>query len=201
MDIEQFENAVHGLASALGQDWTATTDALDAAIARAQKHGLPVVGHALGDASAMQAAMVGVEVLAHTPTQPLGPATVAAWSGGAVITTLAAFGGSASARDNLAALREAGATVMYGTDLGNSSDAGIQVAEILAMQEAGMDGAAIVAAGTSTPASYWGMDELGSLESGKAASVLVLSDDPVSDPLVLSEPVMVWLDGVQVGGN
>ncbi|MEM7157064.1 MAG: amidohydrolase family protein [Myxococcota bacterium] len=176
-------------------------DAIAAAIARAGELGLPVVGHALGDASAMQAAAAGVEVLAHTPVEPLEVDTIAAWSSGVVISTLDAFGGSASARSNLTALRDAGTTVLYGTDLGNSQDAGIQAAELLALQEAGMDGAAILAAGTSAPASYWGLDELGSLDPGKRASVLVLSADPIEEPLVLSEPDMVYLDGVRVDGG
>ena len=48
----------------------------------------------------------------------------------------------------------AGATVLYGTDFGNTSHLGVDPAEIAALQAAGLDGAAILAAGTSAPAGY-----------------------------------------------
>ncbi|MCA9717177.1 MAG: amidohydrolase family protein [Myxococcales bacterium] len=169
--------------------------ALAAATARAHEHGLKVVTHALEDKHVQLARAAGVDVLGHTPVLPLEPATATGWGGRAVVTTLAAFGASQATLDNLGALRDAGATILYGTDLGNSQDAGIQAAELAAMMTAGLDGAAILAAGTLTPASYWGLDTLGSLEVGKAASVLVLDEDPVSAPMTLSAPAMVFMDG------
>ena len=54
----------------------------------------------------------------------------------AVVSTLAAFGGSPAAVDNLRRLHAAGATVLYGTDLGNTRDAGPSAEE-------------------PTPARYW----------------------------------------------
>ena len=62
--------------------------------ARARAHGLRIATHALDDAAAAEAAEAGADILAHTPVAPLAPATVRAWSGRAVITTLAAFGAS-----------------------------------------------------------------------------------------------------------
>ena len=59
----------------------------------------------------------------------------------------------------------------------------------------GLSGADILAAGTSTPAAYWGLSELGSLEVGKAASLLVLSADPTQKPEVLATPLVVIIDG------
>lgn len=89
--------------------------ALAAASARAHAFDLRVVSHALADADAARAAAAGSDALAHTPTDALSPATLDAWSGRAVISTLRAFGGGQAAIDNLAALRERGATVLYGT--------------------------------------------------------------------------------------
>ncbi len=102
------------------------------------------------------------------------------------------------ARQNLAGMRKAGATVLYGTDLGNTSTAAIDPGEITALLDAGLDGEAILEAGTSAPAAYWGFSDLGRIEEGKAASFLVLDRDPLEDPLALSEPVEVWMDGVRV---
>src|SRR6185312_8649165 len=87
------------------------------AVAAAHAHGLEVAVHALTEQSAARAAAAGVDILAHTPVEPLSDASVAAWRGRAVISTLAAFGGSDTAVDNLRRLRAAGATILYGTDL------------------------------------------------------------------------------------
>ena len=46
------------------------------------------------------------------------------------------------------------------------------------------------------PATFWGMDELGAIAPGKAASLLVLNDDPRSVPLTLAAPAAVFIDGV-----
>jgi imidazolonepropionase-like amidohydrolase len=113
-----------------------------------------------------------------------------------VISTLGAFGGAASTVDNLRALRAAGATVLYGTDFGNTRDTGIDREELRLLGEAGLDGAAILAAGTSTPAKVWAWTDLGGIEVGKAASLLVLDADPLVDASTLPRPVTVWIDGL-----
>ncbi len=168
---------------------------LRAVVEEAHRRGLKVVSHALGDHEASLAATVGVDALAHTPVELLDSRTIEAWGKGAVITTLSAFGGRSSTLDNLRRLQAAGATLLYGTDYGNTTTAGIDLQEILYLQEAGMSGAEILASGTSTPAAYWGFSELGSLEAGKAASLLVLSADPSKKPEVLASPLQVIIDG------
>jgi hypothetical protein len=126
-----------------------STEVLAAAVAHAHDRGLPVVAHALTDAEAAAAAAAGCDALAHTPVEPLTEATVAAWRGRAVISTLAAFGGGAAAIDNLRRLRAAGAVVLYGTDLGNRRVAGIDPVELDLLAAAGLDGAAVVEAMTT----------------------------------------------------
>ena len=167
-------------------------------VERAHGRQLPVTCHALGDDAAARAAAAGVDVLAHTPTASLTDDTVAAWSGRAVISTLSAFGGAATTVDNLRRLRAAGATVLYGTDLGNTRTAGIDPAEIRLLQEAGLDGPAIIEAATAAPAQLWGLADLGALTPGKSASLLVLTADPYEDPLTLATPEQVWIDGVRL---
>jgi hypothetical protein len=54
--------------------------------------------------------------------EPLAAQTIEAWRGRAVISTLSAFGGATATIENLKALRAAGVTVIYGTDLGNTRD-------------------------------------------------------------------------------
>ncbi len=173
--------------------------ALAGAADRAHELGLKVVSHALGDDSAMDAHAAGVDALAHTPTQPLGSATLDAWGTRAVISTLVAFGNGSATRANLLALHQRGATILYGTDLGNTSTVGIDGAELLAMQQAGLSPAQILAAGTTTPAAYWGLGDLGRIEAGATASFLILGDDPLVSVATLAQPERVFIAGAEVG--
>ncbi len=168
-----------------------------AAASEAHALGLKVSSHALSAALALQAAQGGADVLAHTPTEQLTTTAVELWSKRAVISTLRAFGGGAAAQANLAALAEAGATVLYGTDFGNTTDAGIDGAELQLMLSAGLSPQQILDAGTKTPAQFWGFDRLGSIEVGKDASLLVLGSDPLMDPTVLAQPDRVFIGGSQ----
>ena len=165
-----------------------------AAVAAAHARHLPVAVHALSDRAARLAADAGADLLAHTPVEPLAPATIAAWRGRAVVSTLAAFGGSPSAVANLRALRAAGATVLYGTDLGNLRDARPSPAELELLRAAGLDDAAITDAMTTAPARYWNLP-LGALAPGAEASLLALDRDPRIDATALLSPRAVWLRG------
>ena len=149
------------------------------AVAAAHAHHLKVAIHALSDAGALAGGRAGCDVLAHTPVEPLGPATIAAWRGRAVISTLAAFGGSGDAVANLRALRAAGLTVLYGTDLGNTREAGPNRDEISLLRKAGLDDAAITAAMTTAPLAFWGVTPAVELE---------LAGDPRRDVSVLLAP-------------
>lgn len=173
---------------------------LRAVVSRAHAHGLKVAAHALLERHAWVAAEAGVDVLAHTPVEPLRDATVAAWSGRAVISTLAAFGGDRETLDNLRRLREADATVLYGTDFGNRRTPGIDDLEIALLGQAGLDGAAILAAMTTTPRAYWGLAQ-GSLAVGAPASFLLVARDPTQEPAALAEPTAVFVAGERVRGE
>lgn len=164
------------------------------AIAHAHAKQLKVAVHALDDASAMLAATAGADLLAHTPAEPLQEATVTAWKGRAVISTLAAFG-APGAVDNLRRLRAAGCTVLYGTDLGNLRDAGPSAEEIGLLRKAGLDDAAIVAAMTTAPATYWKLPAIG---ANQEASFLLLDGDPRKDARRLLAPRAIWLRGRRV---
>ena len=142
---------------------------LDPALARiavsyAHKLGLKVAVHALGDDSVKLAADIDADVLAHTPVEPLSGDTIAAWRAKtqtrehAVISTLAAFGGSDDAVKNLERLRAAGLTVLYGTDLGNLRIDGVSAEEVGLLKRAGLDDKAVDAAMTTAPWRYWGFD-------------------------------------------
>ena len=174
---------------------------VQAVVKAAHAHQLKVYSHALDERNAARAAANDIDVLAHTPTEPLSEATLEAWKTRTVISTLSAFGGGSAALGNLRALRERGARVLYGTDFGNTRETTIQSSEITQLMSAGMDGESIVRAGTSLPAEFLGLADLGSLQVGKRASFLVLALDPRSDPHTLSQPLAVYVDGELVSAG
>jgi imidazolonepropionase-like amidohydrolase len=165
----------------------------------AHERGLKVVVHAMQSNAAGSpvtlAAGIGADVLAHVPIEPLSDVAIGFWSkpGRAVITTLAAFGGSDIAVENLRRLHAAGATILYGTDLGNLRDEGPSAAEIALMKKAGLDDAAIVASMTTSPIRFWGFDF--DFAAGKEATFFVLTADPRQDVNALLEPSVFFNRG------
>ncbi len=172
---------------------------LKAIVEQAHSHSLRVAAHAITDQAAMRAATAGVDVLAHTPTQRLSVATLAAWSGGAVISTLAAFQGSPVVLENLRLLREAGTTILYGTDLGYTTIAAVNGDELALLRKVGLDFDEILATATLAPAQYWGFEGFGRIVPGAKANLLVLDADPRDDLSTLSRPVAVFIEGTQMG--
>lgn len=170
-------------------------DEMKAIVDRAHEHGLRVVAHAITEKAAMRAAVAGVDVLSHTPTVKLSEATVAAWSKRAVISSLAVFKNAPVAVDNLRRLHEAGATILYGTDLGYSEVPAINLEELQQLEKAGLDAEAIIASVTETPARYWGMKGYGRIAEGARASLLVLDSDPRKDLSTLTRPVAIFVNG------
>jgi len=173
-------------------------DAVRAAVAEAHRRGLRVSVHALTDAAAARAGRLGADVLAHTPVEALSEETLALWADRAVVSTLDAFGGSDATVDNLRALRARGARVLYGTDYGNTVVSGVDPREVALLVAAGLDGDAILRAGTRDAADFWGFDDLGALAVGRAASFMLLTEDPRETPSTLGSPAGVWIRGAPV---
>lgn len=164
-------------------------------IARAHELDMRVFVHALGQAEARRAAILGFDVLAHTPVEALSDEIIALWKDRAVVTTAAAFGGGGGVTSNLERFAAQGTTILYGTDFGNARTAGINATELAVLRRAGLSAEAIIAAGTSVPAAYFGFEDLGRIEVGASASFLVLDEDPYEDVTALARPIEVWIDG------
>ncbi|WP_254359484.1 hypothetical protein [Microbacterium hominis] len=167
---------------------------LAAIVELARERGLPVVAHVEGEGMPLLALDAGVDALAHTPfTETLDAALVrrAARAGQRWISTLDIHrddpGARGHARANLAAYAAAGGRVLYGTDLGNGDlPIGVNAAEIAALEECGVRGAALVAALTDPwPA---GADH-------GAAGVATFIPGPVPADL---DAVPGWLAGARV---
>ena len=168
---------------------------LDAEVARAaadEAHGLGllVAAHALEEASVRQALDAGADVLAHTPRDPLPQDLLGRMKGKWVISTLNAFD---VAPERLRKLRDAGARVAYGTDLGNEGTApGIDVRELELLEAAGIDP---IPAATSAAAALLSFPDLGGLAVGCAASLLAVRSLAPED---LARPEWVMIDGKKI---
>lgn len=127
---------------------------LEAIVAAAHGHGLPVVAHVEGDGMPRLAIDAGVDALAHTPfTEVLDDDLIgrAVAAGQRWISTLGIHGddpaAAANALANLEAFVAAGGIALYGTDLGNGDRrCGVLVDELAALDRIGVRGADLVAA-------------------------------------------------------
>lgn len=147
---------------------------LDAVLAAAADRGLPVVAHAQGAGQVERAIDRGVAALAHTPfdaTLSRHSLTRAAEAGQIWISTLDIHRGEARARAiaHLGAFAAHGGRVLYGTDLGNGPlPLGVNRRELLALQEAGIRGDALVASLTDPWPARTGTDAVRSFLAGPA---------------------------------
>jgi imidazolonepropionase-like amidohydrolase len=165
-----------------------------AAADEAHRRGLAVAAHALDPAAVRSALDAGADVLAHAPVAPL-PADLLAEAGRRrvwVVSTLRAF---AASTEGLGRLRESGARVAYGTDLGNEGTApGIEGAELALLAQAGVDP---IDAATRAAAELLGESDLGHLRAGAEASLVGVPEEALRDARLLSRPKLVLIRGVR----
>ncbi len=97
--------------------------------------------------------------------------------------------------NNLRLFVQAGGRVAIGTDFGGYTtpfDLGMPMTEIRLMETAGMAPMQIIVAGTKNAAYVCGMEErLGTIDVGKVADIIVLSDNPLDDLGALEDVRMV----------
>ncbi len=104
--------------------------------------------------------------------------------------------------DNVQRFVEAGGQIALGTDFHGyftPFDEGMPITEIELMQEAGMTPMQIIVAATHNAAVVCDLDaDLGTLETGKIADILVVNGDPLADLQTLLNVRLVLKDGVIV---
>ena len=175
---------------------------LQAIVAAAQRRGLRVTAH-VGAAEALRLALdAGVDELAHLPLHDVTPGEMEAVAAARVVVvpTLQVHGGSGAA-EALAAFRRAGGTVVFGSDLGNTgTSAGIEVAEVVALQSAGMTPHEVIASATNQAADHLGLAKVGRLRAGYAADLVALKRSPLDDPSAYDDIAFVIAGGDLVGG-
>ena len=117
-------------------------------------------------------------------------------------TNLAA--GLAYSQRNVRRLFEAGVPIVVGTDAPSPWDASVNhfhgpttLREIELLGQAGLPPAAAIAAATRTPAAMLGLEaELGTVEVGKRADLVIVRDDPLADLRALTTIRWTVRDGV-----
>jgi imidazolonepropionase-like amidohydrolase len=105
--------------------------------------------------------------------------------------------------DNLRHFVKAGGKVALGTDYAGAPDVdfdlGMPIDEIEWMQEARMTPLQIIVAATKHAAHVCDLDqEIGTLEEGKIADILVVDGDPLKDIHALTKTKLVFREGVSV---
>lgn len=197
-----------------------TVEEMAVAVEEAHKKGVKAAAHAEGLTGIMNALKAGVDTIEHGNL-----ASQEAWDifldqGTYLIPTLMVFkrlaeAGPETGTPEYAVLksrhlheahfknfREAvasGVKIAAGTD-GNSPrlPEAMYFDELLVMHELGMSKAAVLQAATVNAAEALGRDDLGSIEAGKRADLLLLSVNPLDDLNIRDKIVKIIKDGVAV---
>ena len=182
-----------------------------AIVDRANAHGLPVMMDTYRPDDVGDALGAGVSRFVHTPQAPMSDALVdrVADAGVAVATTISGSGpfwGRPESptfeprKVNVAALAGSGAPVAFGTDNAGDRPVGVALAaEIDSLLQASLTPEQVLAALTVNGAIYLGRsEELGTLEVGKRADLLIVEGDPLVDLDALTNVVAVVKDGALI---
>jgi len=197
-----------------------TREEIEAVVDEAHMAGVPVACHALGGPGLLRAVRAGVDTIEHGAWLDEECVAEMARRGTWYVPTLAIYHWHATRgneqkqararglleahRRSLALALRAGVRVALGTDSGGYGY-GETALELALMVEAGMTPAGAIEAGTRRAAECLGLErEVGTLEPGKAADLVVVDADPLEDVGVLNQVAhraLVMKGGVPVGGT
>jgi len=175
----------------------------------AHGRGKPVSAHVTVVADLPAALDAGVDDIAHMATDRVPDDMIQRMVKTSVywVPTLELWQGVGLRRpaiaDNLRRFVAAGGQVALGTDYQGAPnvrfDLGMPITEIELMAQAGMTPMQIIVAATRNAALTCGLErELGTLEPGKLADVLVVEGDPLADLQALTHIRLVLRDGVVI---
>ena len=187
-----------------------TQEELQAAIEQAHRLGRRVAGHCHGAAGVVAAVRVGLDTVEHGTMLDEEAIGLMAERGTFLVPTLVAgqtiveHGTAAGIaahvvrkavqvvewhRKSVSRAREAGVRVAFGTDCGTPFNrAGRNGTELALMVACGFSPAEALRAATSVAAQALGLaEEIGTVEPGKAADLLVVAGDPLADVGLLAD--------------
>jgi imidazolonepropionase-like amidohydrolase len=196
-------------------------DTVAAIVAHAHRAGKKAVVHAASSRAYTVALDAGADVITHAPIGDTVSADLArrvTASGTAVSPTLVMMRtildtlklpftpkslNFANTVASTRALREAGATIVLGTDANADTTSPARVAhgasahdELALLVEAGLSPSEALRAATSRAAAVFGLDDRGLIATGKRADLLLLARDPTRDITATRAITGVWKRGV-----
>lgn len=183
---------------------------LRAAVRTAADRGRTVAAHAIGTAGIANAIEAGVHSVEHGNGVTVELARRMAELGIFLVPTLTVLAEAADptvigeeahrkaarwqheTRVNLPVAIEAGVRVAMGTDAGLGSRHGHNLRELVHLVEFGMSPMDAIVAGTRTAAQVCGLaDQIGTIEPGKRADLVVARGNPLEDIKVVAEPANI----------
>jgi imidazolonepropionase-like amidohydrolase len=213
--IEEIEAGVDAVKVSLEDGYAGTSglpkltpEELSAIVAAAHERGLPVSGH-ITQGQYLQAMLdAGVDDIAHVPYDFVSPDVLQQMADQNVyliptFTVYRNFNAPVSTCARIVGqFVELGGNVALGNDYGGGPgdfELGIPMYEIEMMTRAGMTPMQIIVAATQNAAHVLSMeDELGTLEAGKLADVLIVDGNPLEELQALTGIQMVIHNGVVI---
>ena len=184
-----------------------TAEEVVAVVEEAHRIGSRVAAHAEGRAGTRIAIAAGVDTIEHGLALHRAPELldVMAERGIVLVPTLTTFHDLAErfaddfaprlveqakrqaeeAARTLVAARDAGVTIALGYD---SGPPGASANELVRMADAGLGAGGAIRAATAGAAAALGLADVGTVEAGKVADLLVVDGDPLERPSILVEP-------------
>jgi imidazolonepropionase-like amidohydrolase len=181
-----------------------------AIVATAHEGGKPVAGHVTQARFLEQIFEAGVDAAAHMPYDRIPDELISRMvaSGFIIVPTLTVleyYGALSGTSENLQRFVAAGGLVALGNDHTSTPPAGFEylwelgmpMHEITRMRQAGMTPMQIIVAATRNASRVCGLErELGTVEPGKIADILVVNGDPLGDLSSLTKVRLVIHNGV-----
>jgi len=190
-----------------GAGWPVLTlEQAQAIVETAHARSVPVTVHATQAAMYRRALDAKVDDICHSANNRLTDEMITEMvqAGVRMVPTLTAQGKGGETLANLRRFIAAGGEVALGNDGGYISglEVGMPITELEALSEAGMSPMQIIVASTKTAAEVCRVDrDLGSLQRGKQADILVIRQNPLEDLRALLDVVMVVHSGVVIRSN
>ncbi len=185
-------------------------EVMESIIEESHRHGLSVTAHTIEEEGLIPVVEAGIDSLEHgvVATTPVSEPVIEMLRDAGIffIPTLQVFRETEKrerAMANLKQLSEAGVRIVLGTDTVENFPRGSNtISEAERMVEAGMSPAQVIQAATLNAAEHLGRgDDLGTLETGKLADLIIVEGDPLENISVLRTPWVVLKDGQVVVDN